>query len=416
MRLPRTAFGCMILVLLAASGMGQTPEAVPAAPIGPPAAGLPPLSPYPLPYAADAPTGASNWTIDTTRPVPRQPGERTQYGGEQTYIDPACANWQDSTTYAVRVEGLLYKLDRARDQSLLVQAPGPTPAQNVSILSVGNLDYNMEGGARLTIEYDSAPEEGTKLEVSYFGIYDWGRAITFNAANNLQLPGNFGQEGYHLLGPSVVINDFNSAASMEFRTQARLNSVEANLIYAENNQPWALIGGVRFLRFEEGIFITSRREVAQVVPTIAGPQTIFGQGVSVFDQQTLNDLFGIQGGMRMHRCSGPWDLVAVAKAALYSSTDSAHNYVTNANGSVVERSSSPSNTAVAYSFDATVSLSYAVRKNVALVGSYNALWISQLARATDNLDFSQRSDSGSILDRKSTAFMNGLSLGMESRW
>ena len=413
MRLPPTAFGCTILVLLAASGMAQPPEALPAAPAAPPVAGQPPAGRYPMPYGMEAQPGASNWTIDTTSPVTRQPGERTPYGGETTYIDPACQNWADRTSYTVRLEGVLYKLDRATDQPLLIQA-GATPDQNATLLTVGNMDYNMEGGLRLTIAYDSSPEEGTKIEGTYFGVYDWGTSRTINGGDNLQLPGSFGQNGYHEIGSIAKINDYNSAASMAFRNEARINSVEANLIYTEEQRPWAYIGGIRFLRFEEGIFITSRREVGYPPPPDAA--ILFGQGVSNFTVTTGNDLFGIQGGMRMHRCSGPWDLGATIKAGLYSGTVNAQNYVTNANGSIVERNGIPSTTEVAYSGDATIMLSYTMRKNLLLVGSYNALYIAQIARATDNLDFSNRSDSGTILNRDSSAFFHGLTLGLETRW
>lgn len=413
MRLPPTAFGCTILVLLAASGMAQTPEAVPAAPAVAPVAGQPPVGRYPLPYGLDAPSGHANWTIDTTSPVARQPGERTPYGGETTYIDPACSGWADRTTYAVRVEGALYKLDRARDQPLLIRA-GATPDQNATLLTAGNLDYNMEGGMRLTVAYDSSPEEGMKIEATYFGVYDWGTSRTINSANNLQLPGGFGEDGYHVVGTNAFINDYNSAASMAFRTDAQINSVEANMIYTEENRSWAYVGGVRFIRFQEGMYITSRREVA--FPPPPGEAILFGQGVSNFNATTNNDLFGIQGGMRMHRCSGPWDLGLTLKAGLYSATVSMHNYVTNANGTVVERGGIPSSTAVAYSGDANVALTYTLRKNLLLTGSYNALWISQIARATDNLDFSNRSDSGTILNRDAGAFLHGLTLGMETRW
>ncbi len=51
-----------------------------------------------------------------------------------------------------------------------------------------------------------------------------------------------------------------------------------------------------------------------------------------------------------------------------------------------------------------------------LEGGYFLMWITDLARAPDQLDFTDTPTSGTTLVNNSTAFLHGGNVGLEVRW
>jgi hypothetical protein len=413
MRLLPISFGCTILVLLTTSGMAQTPESIPAGPAAAPITGVAPEQ-----YGIDTRSAIAPWTIDTSSPVPGAPGETTLYGGQPSYIDPSCENLHNLTCN-VYVDLLAYKLDRAYQQPIVLDASSTPPTP---VLTTGSLDCGFEPGARTTFIYNSSPEEGTKIEMSYFGVYNWNSGQIVNGAgggSTLQLPGNFGAAPLSLNG--LAPNDFNSAASMAVSYQAQINSVEANFIYTDllnpnatpgspgqtapgqgTSSPVSLLAGVRFIKMTEALDITSRRDPPG--------------GVSVYDINSSSNLFGAQSGARYVRQEGCWELTATGKFGIYAGTLAQHTFQTNENNSVVERNYTPSFTQTSFVGEVNVALAYQFRKNRLFTFGYNALVLQGVARAPDSLDFSYRADSGNQLNVRHGAFMQGPSVGLEYRW
>ena len=409
MRLLPIGFGCTILVLLTTSGMAQYPEPIPAGPAAAPNAGVTPGQ-----YGIDTRSELTPWTIDTSSPVPGNPEESTRFGGTPSYIDPSCENLKNDTCN-VYVDFLAYKLDRAYEQPLVQNASSTPPA---TMLTTGALDFGFDPGARTTFVYNSAPEEGTKIEISYFGVYNWNSGAIVNAPGTLQLPGNFGAAPLSMNG--LAPNDFNSANSMAVSYTAQINSVEANLLYADvlnpnspstasaqggttrsQSSPLAVLAGVRFIKMTEVLDITSRRDTG---------------GVSLYDINSSSNLFGAQSGVRYFRQQGCWDLTATGKFGIYAGTLAQHTFQTNENNSVVERNYTPSFTQSSFVGEVNVALAYQFRKNRLFTFGYNALVLQGVARAPDSLDFSYRNDSGNQLNIRHGAFMHGPSVGLEYRW
>ena len=71
---------------------------------------------------------------------------------------------------------------------------------------------------------------------------------------------------------------------------------------------------------------------------------------------------------------------------------------------------------MAFLGELTLSAAYQLNETWGLRAGYNLMWISGVALAPDQLDFSFTPTSGSQLSNSGSLFIHGASLGLEARW
>ena len=188
-----------------------------------------------------------------------------------TKIEPGCVS--PKSRCQAEVDSIFLTLDDGRNQPLVYdQSTGAVRA------NVNDLPYNFEIGPRITAGYQTS--DGPIFEVGYFGIYNYKSFLDLESPLGfLSLPRHFSE--------STI--DFNDANRMQLRLSARINSVEANLRYAQENVPnTTVLVGLRYFRMEERFNLMSFDVVDPVVGT--------NSGLSQYDVQTRNSLYGGQVG------------------------------------------------------------------------------------------------------------------------
>jgi hypothetical protein len=304
-----------------------------------------------------------------------------------TIIDPNCPS--SGPYFDFTIEALLWRLEATRGQPMILN-----PGAGTSVRT-DDLDLGFQAGPRIAMEFMSEEEETIhSLEVGYFGIYNWFDRITdvAPAGTFLRLPDRLGDVG--------VTTDFCAAGEMQARYNVRLNSVELNVFFGDRQSDFHWAIGPRFIRLEERFNLNS-----------------FTAGrFSFYDVDTRNDLWGIQWVGRWRRTRGCWELTAICKAGVYDNEARQLTLMTDNDRTVVLRDFGRTRNVAAFALDAGINVGYQITGTwLARVG-YNVFVLDNVARATDQLDFSNNAISGSRLFFRQDAVAHGLNFGLEARW
>jgi len=345
------------------------------------------VDPYLAPKPAPLPAQLPPWTPEAAGQG-RAAGLKGQGAMSSTIIDPNCIG-QNGPYYDVTVDTLLWRLEATRGQPMILN-----PVLGTTIRT-DDLDLGFQSGPRVAVELLSDEEEEIhSLEVGYFGVYNWFDRITevAPAGTFLRLPDHLGDPG--------VTTDFAAASQMEARYNVRLNSVELNLFFGEreSNFHWAV--GPRFIRLEEYFNLDS-----------------FTAGRSSFYQvDTRNDLWGVQWVGRWRRTRRCWELTGICKVGVYDNQASQSTLMTDNDRTVVLRDFANSSFVASFVLDAGINLAYQINGTWLARAGYNVFVMDNVARATDQLDFSNSAISGSRLFLRQDALAHGLNFGLEARW
>ncbi|MGO8747156.1 MAG: BBP7 family outer membrane beta-barrel protein [Thermoguttaceae bacterium] len=364
----------------APSAAAAAPSANTAAP-SPSASAPAPSPPAPLPQYFPTP-GSSVSTLSGT------------VGGpvEHTSIDPACAA-EAPVTFDVTVEDLLWRLDNTRDQAMILN-----PALGTTI-STRDLNLGWGTGPRITAAYlsDQGIQGVQGIEAGYFGIYTWTNSLVdvAPAGTFLRLPGELGDPG--------VTADFSKANEMATQDNVLLNSVEMNLLLGEQKSTFSWLLGGRFIRFHEQLDLDSFN---------------FGPPLRISSYQVTanNDLYGVQAGGRWNRRCDRWTLTTVLKLGIFDNTAKQSTLLTDYNSILVLRNFAPEQTAASPMLDGGITLGYQFNDYWSARVGYNAFWLYNVARAPDQLDFTNNAISGSQVSFRDQVLAYGFNFGVEARW
>ena len=84
--------------------------------------------------------------------------------------------------------------------------------------------------------------------------------------------------------------------------------------------------------------------------------------------------------------------------------------------SVIRRHYNSQQSLTGFGSDINIALNYYVSDNWSLRFGYNCMYLSGIARAPDQLDFSDNISSGNRLSTHEQAIMHGFNIGFEGRW
>jgi hypothetical protein len=330
-----------------------------------------------------------------------------QEGGTVPYLNnPACSGSM-GPTLSVTNELLVWKLGNGVDQPLVRNALSGAPR-----MSTGDMGFGYQPGMKTDVQYMS-PEEDSAFEVQYFGIYEWTDNKEIDSAphalgvpGDVRLAGTFGNP--YTGTPTSGTQDYSFANAMTFRNQATFNSLEANLVWGGQKSNTGITFGPRYLGLYESFKIQSYSTFPNVGQV--------GAPSSVYEIDTRNDLLGASIGFFYRGKYNCWEDYVFVKGGVYGNSARQSTFVTDAASTLVLRNNAPTASITASSLEAGLSVRRWLNKNWLVHLGSEAMWVQNVARASDQLDFTTNSVSGSVLQFRQGALMYGGDFGVEARY
>ncbi len=263
--------------------------------------------------------------------------------------------------------------------------PGPT------LLSSGDAGLGTQYGPQIT--FGVLNEDCRGWELTYFGLFGGGGSATALGDNDLAIPGVLGLASY----------DFFASNQMTVTTSGELHSFEVNRI--RRICDWTVLGGFRYFRLEDALNIR------------AGDPDTSGSDYHI---DAVNNLFGVQAGLRRSgqiNCLG-WDVSG--KAGLFGNSATQNQFVTdfpNPNPPYYLRDplhSSASN--VAFVGELNLGVSYQLTERLAARAGYKLLWVEGVALAANQLDFDYPGSTSASVANGGGVFLHGAFAGLEASW
>ncbi len=294
----------------------------------------------------------------------------------------------EATWYA-SAEALLLQLDHG--------ANGNTPVildstSGATLLGTNDLTYSMQAGPKLVL--GRAVGDAGAIELVYFGLNDWNTNTTVNGSNDLRIPGDLGLSTF----------DFFNVDQLTASQSATLNNVEANVWKRVDGGPISFMTRFRYFQLNENF-------------SISGQDT--DTGASTYAVRTQNDLFGAQLGGRYREMLGTarrFGIEATAKAGVFGNGVGMSQFVSDFDNTFVVRDASTNASRVAFVGDIGLTGLIRVTDNVNARIGYNLVWADGVARAANQLDFSDNAASGTWIAYGQGAFLQGINIGFEVGW
>jgi len=338
-----------------------------------------------LPQAAPPPPDLSA-TPFLDEFVPQTTLEARPPDDDVVRIDPHCAR---GPYFDVVTESILWRLEHTRGQPV---ALNPVLGQTTR---TDDLDLGLRVGPRVNVSYLTDESENVSaFEVGYFGVYDWSATTTLVVPGGtfLRLPDTLGDPG--------VTTDFSGADSMRLDYESRLNSLEVNLLFGDPLASFHVIFGPRFIQLDERFNIDS----------------FTGPSLSYYEVVTRDELWGVQLGGRWRRTAGYWEFNSVLKIGAYNNKARLTTLMTDDNRTVVLRDFGTGDTVASFVLDGGVNVARPIGQVWLIRVGYSVFLMDHIARAADQLDFSDNALSGSRIFYRQDAVTHGLNVGLEARW
>jgi len=308
------------------------------------------------------------------------------------------------------------------NQPILVQTingnPGPT------VLSTSDLDFDYEPALRVVAGHRL--HNGWAIEGGYFGLCDASTAEFYTAPNDMDMDVTFPGG----LGP---LNVFDDPDQIRTDYSSSLHGGELNLVCCcgccctcESGKgkdgskgdcgtcclhcrtfEWFV--GFRYLNLREHLRILGRRNQQP------GAGTNWEQ-TGVYDIRTSNNLYGPQVGARVRRWGRRLGWEMGGKAGIFGCDAQQEQYIMTFPFFPRGPATSAADDQVAFVGELNFTGIYRLNDVWNLRAGYNVMWISGVALAPDQLDFSAALPSGDQIASDGGVFLHGVSCGVEARW
>jgi hypothetical protein len=167
--------------------------------------------------------------------------------------------------------------------------------------------------------------------------------------------------------------------------------------------------GFRYLNLREQLHMYGERD--QI-----GQDGIFREESGVYNIRTNNNLYGAQLGARTRHWGRKWGWEATGKAGIFGNDAQQEQYVIDYEQFPIRPVTSASTDRVAFVGELNLTGIYRLNEIWNLRAGYNAMWISGVALAPNQLDFSGELPAGNQLSSNGGVFLHGVSCGIEARW
>lgn len=300
-------------------------------------------------------------------------------GCETDYGDNLCAQ------HYFIAEALFWDIDQSDNQAVVLN-------QNTldTLLSTDDADLGNQAGGRFTFGWWTGPD--VAWETSYFGFDDWDGTAVVEGNNDLRLAGDIGL---------AAVDDFFGADRMQLTSSSELHNVEINRLRRIGCTDLSWLVGFRYLNFQEDINIESTDSDNDVSNYLIG---------------TENNLYGAQLGGVWRRHRGIVGLEVFGKAGVFANDAKQQQFIGDFGNTFVFRDTRSDGDETSFVGEIGATALVRLTPRWSLRGGYNLMWIDEVARAADQLDFTDTLASGTLLNDSGDVFLHGANVGVESRW
>jgi hypothetical protein len=275
------------------------------------------------------------------------------------------------------------RTNQANPQPIVVNTVDPT----VTIVDTKTFDFSYQPGVKATAGYFT--RQGWGVEGTYFGQMDLRDDLIVTASNPvLSLPGDFGATGLN----------FGAVDRFDLIYTSRVHNAELNFIL-----PYAsvqFLTGFRYFEMDENL-------------SIVGTDTALTSSSS-YTIQTGNHLYGGQIGARTQWEVGRFVFDFGCKGGVFS------NYATQFQSvndpALLARATGTRENQCAFIGEVSAEACVPMGSHFTGRFGYTAVWVDDLALATDQLDFSNNANSGQGIDTRGSTIIHGFTAGIEARW
>jgi len=253
-------------------------------------------------------------------------------------------------------------------------------------------EFKYEPGVKSTVGYMFP--QAFAIEGTFMGQNFWDSHQTVNNGTaDLTIPGALG----------TVLTDLGSAgggtSQITTTYSSRFDSTELNFV-----RPYANIqfsAGFRYIELNEKYDINGESSLVSA---------------SDYLITTRNRLYGSQLGVR-----GQWQISRLTfdvqtKGGLYANYAGENQTVSDANNTILVQGGSAARTDVSFVGEVSAYMTVPVYSFLTARFGYSALWITDLALAPNQLDFSNTATSGDTLNTHAGVLIHGFNAGLEARW
>ncbi|MFM8497386.1 MAG: BBP7 family outer membrane beta-barrel protein [Planctomycetia bacterium] len=324
--------------------------------------------------------------------------------GATLWVAPARHDHAHALEPYATVDALFLQRDNdANDTALAFNSDTNQPA-----IGTADLRFPVAAGVRAFVGRHGCGERG--WEIGYLGIYGMSAQATATGADNLEIAPPLSAQVASLRGASLADVSYGSV----------INGAEANLLltsehvhrphtnaYAADRVPHVAtidwLAGFRWAGLEEQASITL---------------TTPGSGSSRYAVRSSSNLFGGQLGVRGRIDWERWALEGQGKAALagVGLSQSQAPVVDAISGEHYRSARGARAGDVGGIFDWNVALVHHIDDIWSIRAGYTMLWLTGVALAPDQFDFSTDTLAGTTVVGEKTVWLQGATLGLEARW
>jgi len=318
---------------------------------------------------------------------------------------PGCSNeWE---TFAVFDSVFMQRDNLAAPNALIVDGNTLDTA-----IDARDMQFAVAPGARAL--YGQHGRCGIGWEVGYLGVYGMHAVGRMDGDANLQVPLPLAAQVASLRGASLGQTTYNSvlsSAEANFLVTDSWVHLPRNTAYEFERIPavatvdW--IVGARWAGLDEAASI-------QLVNPTDPMDVITGN----YDVRSTSNLIAAQIGSRGRIEWQRWAIEGWLKAGLAGAilSQSQDPIVDAVSGDVFRDARSSTSGTVGGIFDLGTSVVYRFNEVWGLRVGYSMLWLTGVALAPDQFDFSANVDAGTALDGDGTIWLGGGTLGLEAQW
>ncbi len=324
----------------------------------------------------------------------------------------AQAQWPDTRaavgggteTYAT-VDALAIQRDNASvDRDFVIDGNTLAPA-----LTNQSLQFVTAPGVRVTFGRHGCDRIG--WEFGYVGVYGMWADRLATGPDNLEVAG--------LL--SSAVTSFRNGSIAEATYGSTLNMAEANLLFTEQFHSYPrmsayqleqikAVGTVDWIAGFRWADLSETAAIDMFSPSAGGSST--------YTARANSGLFGGQIGVRGRLAWEAWAFEGWVKGACaYANLSQSQDGIVDALGPAVYREpGGGSDGGVAGIFDTGIGLVRRLSDTWSLRLGYNSFWLTGVALAPNQFDFSDATEAPTDVQAGSTLWLGGASVGLEATW
>jgi hypothetical protein len=307
------------------------------------------------------------------------------YGHTGRIGDRCCPKWE------AQVDALFFWQGNLPSRPLYLDS-----ATGATALDANQLQSKAAIAPRYAITYNH--DQCRAIEVNYFQLYGFNAQQQLGPA--LDVAGNGPFTAADLVNPP-----YDQIAGALVTSSAHIQSLEVNLRRTDGGMiQW--ISGFRWLEWGQQLGIAD-----------VGASGGFVDGADIININTLNNLYGWQWGADMMLWNaGRWVRInGVAKAGVYYNHQAAQStsYTDFFNPDVYVRDGEDT---VSFVGETGLNASFALTNWLSWRAGYTFLWLGGVATPTGQLGLTDITTSTSAVNSNGSAYLHGVTTGLEARW